>query len=45
MSCEAYIVGTRCADLGNDRLISIVSLMIANAINANTRWFWHGPDA
>jgi hypothetical protein len=23
----------------------IVSLMIANAIDADSRWFWHGPNA
>jgi hypothetical protein len=23
----------------------IVLAMIANAINADSRWFWHGPDA
>jgi hypothetical protein len=22
----------------------VANLMIANAINADTEWFWHGPD-
>jgi hypothetical protein len=34
-------------DAPADRLeaSSIVSTMIANAIRADTKWFWHGPDA